>query len=218
MRNLGVDPLYEAASLSCPSVRHRYVPEWVVRLICPAAPRQHFGKLFAVLMPMHREVPVSPSNTLLLMKSPLAPKPSQANLANDTRKYNPLQKCINLVMFCVKTGRRQHLTPWSRVLEKLVKKVKKFFLLYGNGRLIPLLTRASQLSCTRWIQFTSSQHISLRSSLILFSHLRLGHPSNLFLSGYPTKTSMYLSSPTIRATFSAHLILDLNSWMTFGEE
>jgi len=26
-RNLGVDPLYEAASLSCLSVRHRYAPQ-----------------------------------------------------------------------------------------------------------------------------------------------------------------------------------------------
>ena len=46
---------------------------------------------------MHREEAVSPANALLLMKSPLAPKPSQANLANDTGKYSPKQKCTNLV-------------------------------------------------------------------------------------------------------------------------
>jgi hypothetical protein len=35
-------------------------------------------------------VPASPANSLLLMKSPLVPKPGQANLANDTSQYNPL--------------------------------------------------------------------------------------------------------------------------------
>jgi hypothetical protein len=114
MRNLGPDTFYEAAPVCllffCPS----QIPSRVVlRLICPTPRRQHFGKLFAVLMSMHREVPVSAGNPLLLMKSPLAPKPSQANLANDTTKYTPIQKPINLVMFRVKIGRRQILTPRS---------------------------------------------------------------------------------------------------------
>jgi hypothetical protein len=48
--------------------------------------------------------------------------------------------------------------------------------------------------------------VSLRSILIPSSHLRLGLPSGLFPSGFPTKTVYrFLSSP-MRATFPAHFI------------
>jgi hypothetical protein len=44
------------------------------------------------------------------------------------------------------------------------------------------------LSSSSWIQFTPSIPISLRSILILSSHLHLGFPSGLSPSDLPTKT------------------------------
>ena len=64
-------------------------------------------------------------------------------------------------------------------------------------------------------------HISLfwRSVLILSFHLRLGLPSGLFPSGFPTK---YLYTPLfspIRATCPTHFILlEFNTRTIFGEQ
>jgi hypothetical protein len=53
---------------------------------------------------------------------------------------------------------------------------------------IPKITRALHLflSLTRPIQSTSPHPTSPRSILILSTHLRLGLPSGLFPSGFPT--------------------------------
>ena len=100
------------------------------------------------------------------------------------------------------------LTPWCRVLlEKLtcLQLVKKFPAFHGTRRFITTLTSLHHLSVS-WanpIQSTHPHPTSWRCNLILSTHLRLGLPSGLFTSGFPTKTLYsHLSSP-IRATCPA---------------
>ena len=87
--------------------------------------------------------------------------------------------------------------------------VKKFPAFYGTRRFITAVISARHLSLS-WassIQSISLHHTSWRSSLILSCHLRLGLPSGLFPSGFPTKALyMPLLYPT-HATCPAHLIL-----------
>ena len=84
-------------------------------------------------------------------------------------------------------------TTWSRVfLETLIgsQLAKKFPAFYGTWRYITAITRTRHLSLSwaRSIQSVPSHRTSWRSILIWSCHLRLGLPSGLFSSGFPTKT------------------------------
>ena len=99
--------------------------------------------------------------------------------------------------------------------------VNKFPALYGTPRFITALTSVRHLSLSwdRPIQSTYQHPTSWRSILILSSHLRLGLPSGLFPSGFPTKTLYTPLFSPIRATCPAHLILlHLNIRTISGEQ
>jgi hypothetical protein len=85
------------------------------------------------------------------------------------------------------------LTPWNRVLlEKLTgsaasQEIPRTFV---TRSFLIVLTRVRHVSLT-WansIQSPQPPPTSWRSTLILASHLRLGHPNGLFPSGFPTRT------------------------------
>ena len=104
------------------------------------------------------------------------------------------------------------LTPRCRVLlEHLtgLQLVRKFPEFHGIQKFITALTSVRHLSLS-WVSPIQSIYphpTSCRSILILSTHLRLGLPSGLFPSSFPTKTLYNPLSSSIRATCPAYLIL-----------
>ena len=116
------------------------------------------------------------------------------------------------------------LIPWCRVLlEKLtgLQLVKKFPAFHGTRRFITALTSVRHLSLP-WdnpIQSIYPHPTSWRSVLILSTHLRLGLPSWLFPSDFPTKTVYTPVSSTIHDTCTAQFnLLDFITHTILGEE
>jgi len=90
-------------------------------------------------------------------------------------------------------------TPRGRdLLKKLTatQLVKKSSAFYGILKFITVFTRACHWSASwgTWIQTTPSRPVSVRFNLPFSSHLRLGRPTCLFPSGFPTiRYHIYLS-------------------------
>jgi hypothetical protein len=96
---------------------------------------------------------------------------------------NQLHSCLRiLLLLLLSEVYLTHSWSWA-LLEKLsiMQLLKNFPAFYGTQRFITVFTRALHWSLfwARSIQSIPSHSISLRSILILFTHLRLGLPSGL---------------------------------------
>ena len=126
----------------------------------------------------------------------------------ESRKHSAVFRLLSLGKLYVQLT--YLLTPWCRVLlEKLtgLQLVKKFPAFHGTRRLITALKSLRHLSLS-WaspIQSIYPHPTSWRSILILSTYLRLGLPSGLLPSGFPSKTLYTPLSSPIRATCPAHL-------------
>ena len=93
---------------------------------------------------------------------------------------------------------------WEATSLQLVKKFPSF---HGTRRFITALTSFRHLSLS-WASPIQSiyPHPTSWRSILVFTHLRLGLPSGLFPSGFPTKILYTPLSSPIRATCPAHTL------------
>ena len=109
------------------------------------------------------------------------------------------------------------LTPRSRDLPETLtrpKLLKKFPTFCGNRRFITAFKTAGHLSLSRARPIQSMPHpTSWRSILILSSHIRIGLPSCLLPSGFPTKT---LYAPLL-TPYVLH-VLPISVFLTWSPE
>ena len=156
------------------------------------------------------------------------------NMQSDFEVNKYLHTVLHLVGFSLtlntmhgtmslKNSLTHSLTPCSRVLVekltcpqlvKIFHAVYEIMVHYRRHKCPPL-----SLFWASSIQYMPAHPTSWRTISILSSHLRLGLPSGLSPSGFPTKNLYTPSLCPIRATYPAHLILlDLITRTIFGQQ
>jgi hypothetical protein len=125
-----------------------------------------------------------PNNVNTYARNYIALRPAESSSQS---KY-PFSKYIS-IHFSIHQYTFTYLRSWA-LLEQppTVQPLKNFPAFYGTRKFITVFTRALHWSIfwARSIQSISSYPVSLISILILFTHLRLGLPSDLFPSGFAT--------------------------------
>ena len=119
------------------------------------------------------------------------------------------------------TKRKQKFNQYNYLLRGSDISISQIWEIYETRRFIAAVTSARHLyiSWASSIQSIPLHSTSWRSILILSSHLRLGLPSGLFPSGFPTKTLYTPLLSPIHATCHAHLILlDFITRTILGEQ
>jgi hypothetical protein len=156
---------------------------------------------------------------------PVSHLPSRQILTDyiNLNHYSSYKSLYNL-LFANRPSIRQHITQiltswrWAFLEKPLVAQLLKNFPTFHESlRMITMYTRTIQRSpsWTISIQSIPPHPVPLRYILILSSNLRLGLPSGLYPSGFPTNI---VFSP-LRTTCPVHLnLLHLIILITLGEE
>ena len=131
-----------------------------------------------------------------------------------TQNFKGLDYGLTLVCFT----QHKQLFIQEITSDKLIapRLLNQFSIFYVTRNIITALTRTIHVSSswTRSIKSKLFHPTSLRSILILLSHLRLVIGSYLFSLGFPNKILYAFILSSVRATCTAHRILiDLITWI-----